>query len=141
MAERKLLVLAPRNGSRLRITDEGITDAGTVYAYEQEFRPLTIADDPGIYATWSRFGLEIRHTGAVDLIFTPIIDGVEFTADGGGVMSLPNPGGEKRSTVDIWFHQFGLKCWGRIISNTLPSLFNVDGAWFEGAPQAGYRAS
>lgn len=139
MAERKLLVLTPRSGARLRVTDEGLTDAGVVYAYEQTFKPVTIADNPDIYAYWLRFGLEIRHTGAVDLIFTPIIDGVEFTADGGGVMSLPNPGGEKRSTVDVWFAVWGLKCWGKIVSNTLPSLFNIDGAWFEGSPQEGYR--
>lgn len=139
MAERKLLVLAPRSGSRLRITDEGVNDAGVVYAYEQTFRPITIADDASIWATWQRFGVEIRHTGAVDLIFTPIVDGVDVAAEGGGVMSIADPGGERRSTVDVWFNTWGLKCWGRLVSNTLPSLFHIDGAWLEGAPQAGYR--
>ena len=133
-----LLVMSPRTGARLRVTNDGIADAGVVYTFDWVPRPITIADDADIPATWQRFGLELRHSGAIDLLITPIVDSIELVAQQ-FALTLTDPGGERRQEVSGRFFQFGTKCTARVQTNTLPALFNIDGAWFEGAPVPNYH--
>lgn len=133
-----LLMLAPTAGARVRVTETGVDDAGIVYDFEWVPRPITIDDNPDIKAIWQRFGMELRHTGAIDLLVTPIVDSTELTAQAFAI-TASDPGKEVRRTYSGRFFAFGLKCTVRVQSTTLPALFNVDGAWFEGAPQPEYR--
>lgn len=135
-----ILIMGPRNGSALRVTNTGLEDAGTPYVFEQTYRPITIAENPDIPAIWQRFGLEIRHTGAVDLLVTPIIDSVELPAQQ-FALTLPGPVGTARVSVSGRFFTFGYKANVRVETNTLASIFSIDGAWFEGAPQPEYRTT
>jgi hypothetical protein len=135
-----LLILGPRNGSQLRVTNLGLDDAGTPFVFEQTFRPISIQEHPDVPAIWQRFGLEIRHTGAVDLLVTPIVDSVELPAQQ-FALTLPGPVGQARVPLSGRFFQFGYKCTCRVQTNTLPSIFSIDGAWFEGAPQPEYRTT
>ena len=135
------LVLAPISGFRLRVTDQGITDAGAAYVFGMEPRPITIADNPDIPAIWQRMGLEIRHFGDVDLLVTPIVDSVELTAQQFPLVVVPGTTDERRSVLSGRFFKFGTKCSALIETNTLPTLFNIDGMWFEGAPQLEYRVT
>lgn len=135
-----LLILGPRNGSHLRVTNLGLDDAGTPFVFEQTFRPITIQENPDIPAIWQRFGLEIRHTGAVDLLVTPIIDSVELPLQQ-FPLTLPGPAGVARVSVSGRFFAFGYKASVRVETNTVPSIFSIDGAWFEGAPQPEYRTT
>lgn len=135
-----LLILGPRNGANLRVTNLSLQDEGTPFVFEQTYRPITIADNPDVPAIWQRFGLEIRHSGAVDLLVTPIVDSVELTAQQFPLV-LPGPAGIARSSVSGRFFEFGYKCTARVETNTLLSIFSIDGAWFEGAPQPDYRTT
>ena len=135
-----LLIMGPRNGARLRITNAGLDDAGTPFVFEQTYRPTTIAEDPDIPAIWERFGLEIRHTGAVDLLVTPIVDSISLPAQQFALV-LPGPVGIARVSIAGRFFQFGYRCTCKVETNTLPSIFSIDGAWFEGAPQPEYRTT
>jgi hypothetical protein len=134
------LIMGPRNGSHLRVTNLGLDDAGTPFVFQQTFRPITISENPDVPAIWERFGLEVRHTGAVDLLVTPIIDSVEFPAQQFALV-LPGPAGIARVSVSGRFFEFGYKVTCRVETNTLPSIFSLDGAWFEGAPQPEYRTT
>lgn len=136
----KLLILSPATGARLRVTESGLTDAGTAYVFEWVPRPMTIAEDPDIPAIWQRFGMDIRHSGALDLLVTPIVDSNELTSQQFAI-TASDPGKLVRRSYSDRFFEFGLKCTCRIETNTLPALFNVDGYWFEGAPQPEYRAT
>ena len=139
---RATLFLAPISGSALRRTNQGVTDAGIVYVFEQRTAPITIADDADIQAIWCRMGLEVRHVGAVDLLVTPIVDDVEYPLQQ-FALTASDPGGWKRSVLTPakgdWFSIWGRKISAYIESNTLPALFHLDGAWFEGAPQERFR--
>jgi hypothetical protein len=136
------LFLAPISGAALRRTDEGLQDEGQTYVFSQVTAPITIADDADIQATWCRMGLEVRHVGVVDLLVTPIVDGTEYPAQQ-FPLTATDPGGWKRSVlvpaIGDWFSIWGRKISARIVSNTLPALFHLDGAWFEGAPQERFR--
>ncbi len=122
----------------MRVTNQGVADAGVVYAFDWVTRPITIQENADIYASWQRFGLELRHSGAEDLLVTPIVDSIELVAQQ-FALTLADPGAERRVEVSGRFFSWGIKCSCRVVSNTLPALFNVDGAWFEGAPQPKYH--
>ncbi len=137
---RTILMLSPVSGSRIRRTHEGVDDEGEVYTFEMEPRPITIDENADIRAIWQRFGLELRHIGAIDLLITPIVDSDELPAQQ-FALTATDPGKEVRRTLSGRFFQFGLKCTVKIESNTLPALFNIDGAWLEGAPAPEYRTT
>lgn len=132
MAE--ILILSPVAGARLRRCGESYLDAGSAYTFELQPRPVWFG--PGQWATFTLVGLEIRHNAAVDLLVVPIVDNVEYASQQ-MALTLPVPGAVDwgRSIVEGRFFLWGRKITFKVLTNTLPGQFHVDGMYVDCAPQ------
>lgn len=140
-----LLMLSPASGFRIRRTNDGVDDAGFVYKFKVVPRPITWDQRPNLWVFWQHMGLEIRHSGAVDLLVTPIVDSVELTAQS-FPLTAPAPASEQRVTLEAphTIAQPGFAAWGKKITfkietNTLATVFDIDGMFVDGAPQPNHR--
>lgn len=133
-----LLILAPDSGFRLRRTNDGVNDAGEIYTFKVVPRPIIWNKGTNVWVYWQHMGLEIRHSGAVDLLVTPILDSVELTSQAFS-LTAPAPSSEKRVTLEENFDGWGKKITFKIETATLATIFDIDGLWVEGAPQLRHR--
>lgn len=122
-----ILILAPESGAKLLLTDGPFTDQGSAYTFNVILRPVWAE---GAWAQWQTFGLEVRHNSAVDLLVTPIVDGVELVAQQ-FALTAATPTGWARTVLMGRFQAWGQKATVKIETNTLPGQFHIEGAWFD----------